>query len=94
MNDMTNEVAIHNLQSLMFRVQFTGDKEALKLAINVLKQQKTGRWLPLENGNPFWRRCSECDATRRMIGYFENYCPSCGAKMQEEGDTHGGMLQS
>lgn len=48
-----------------------------------INPQKTGWWLSLENGNPFWRRCSECDATRRMIDYYENYCPNCGAKMSE-----------
>ena len=84
---MINKQAIDYLQDIRtdsIRQITSEEEEALQIAIKALEQQKTGRWLPLENGNPYWRRCSECDAHRRMIDYLEHYCPNCGAKMQEE----------
>ena len=86
---MTREEAIKYLIEPVSTSTSDGEEkqkefEAYKMAIKALEQQKTGKWLPLENGNPYWRRCSECDAHRRMFDYLEHYCPSCGAKMQVE----------
>ena len=78
---MTREEALKILDT----IPTIGEQvDALEMAIKALEQQKTGKWLTLENGNPYWRRCSECDAHRRMIDYFEHYCPSCGCKMMQE----------
>ena len=49
---------------------------------------KHGRWL-LErepNGKPYCFHCSACDGDFAYIGITTvyNYCPNCGAKMDEE----------
>lgn len=40
-----------------------------------------GRWLPVDEKNDAFD-CSECDI---MVQKRLNYCPNCGAKMDEEG---------
>lgn len=42
--------------------------------------QRMGRWKPYDGS---WYECSECGAIREAVGYFENFCPNCGAKMSE-----------
>lgn len=49
-----------------------------------------GRWV-LErepNGKPYCFHCSVCDEDFRRINIYTtyNYCPDCGAKMDEEGN--------
>lgn len=47
--------------------------------------EKTGRWIEQKdvNGNIYYD-CSECDGG--AIGKYE-YCPFCGARMREVGET-------
>lgn len=40
-----------------------------------------GRWIPVDEKNDAFD-CSECDA---MVKKRCNYCPSCGARMDQEG---------
>lgn len=43
-----------------------------------------GRWVAHDD---FWRKCSECGKTwheQWVISKALNYCPNCGAKMDEE----------
>ena len=47
---------------------------------SVYPKQRTGRWKPYDRS---WYECSECGAIREAVGYFENFCPNCGAKMEE-----------
>ena len=47
---------------------------------SVTPAEKVGRWKPYDGS---WYECSECGAIREAVGYFENFCPNCGAKMQE-----------
>lgn len=48
---------------------------------------KHGRWLPYEFAtNKRWRKCSVCGTADEYINEFglvaiRNYCPNCGAKM-------------
>ena len=42
-----------------------------------------GKWIKVDDDKPIAYDCSECDA---MVTRMYNYCPKCGAKM-EEGDT-------
>ena len=61
-----------------------GEKEALKMAIKALEAEpiKHGRWI-MKQHLLFHQQlpyCSECDKT----GIFAyDYCPHCGAKMDE-----------
>lgn len=48
---------------------------------------KHGRWTRKESKRSYWFECSECgyppplDKFKRE--WFSNYCPNCGAKMDE-----------
>ena len=55
--------------------------EKLKMLPSVTTAEKTGHWKPYDGS---WYECSECGAIREAVGFFENYCPNCGAKMTEE----------
>lgn len=50
--------------------------EAKRMAIEALKERKTGRWYRLRNGNV---ECSECYTEQPVDSY---YCPFCGAQMK------------
>ena len=43
---------------------------------------KHGRWDLIDAREPMRYGCSVC---HRMVWHYENYCPNCGAKMDEEG---------
>ena len=52
---------------------------------SVMPQPKTGKWLngeliPNDITGHWYAECSECGKVRIV----DNYCPNCGAKMQEE----------
>ena len=88
---MTNEEAKKILDSSLVWPKMVDEEcEALGMAINALKQQKTSKWIGIEyegyaDGNPVYDvyECSSC-------GYVHNgesdtlsdYCPDCGAKME------------
>ena len=70
---------------------FSYDKaQAYLLAISVLKDQtgqapslRRGRWMPVRLGD---MRCSLCGKVYGVCGGLlgdYNYCPNCGAKMEE-----------
>lgn len=44
---------------------------------------KHGRWDLIDGCEPVRYGCSAC---HRMVWHHENYCPNCGAKMDEEAD--------
>ena len=52
----------------------------IKQLPSIMPAEKVGRWKPYDGS---WYECSECGAIREAVGYFENFCPNCGAKMQE-----------
>ena len=43
-----------------------------------------GRWEVIDEAEPRRYGCSIC---RRLSWYMDNYCPNCGAKMDEEVDA-------
>lgn len=47
-----------------------------------------GRWEPTEA--PFMNECEDCSVCgyRTVWGHRYNYCPNCGAKMDEEGNDN------
>ena len=63
-------------------------RKAADIAINALKEQKTGHWIkrviPSTLGY-YEYECSECNHIwqyRELLGW--NYCPSCGCRMECE----------
>lgn len=64
---------------------------ALKMAIDALQSQKTGRWAYKTTDAYIQRTCSACGWSERMYhrnrnqdGLIRNYCPNCGAHMEKE----------
>jgi len=44
-------------------------------------ERKKGRWIPFDIP---WYKCSECGAVRENKSFMENFCPNCGARMEQE----------
>lgn len=44
-------------------------------------ERKSGKWIPFDIP---WYKCSECGAVRENKSFMENFCPNCGAKMDQE----------
>ena len=83
---MTREEAIAELQTRLTLIdkcypEITDCRDALKMAIEALEQQKTGHWIEFDR--PWWQ-CSECGAVRENKTFMENFCPNCGADMRGE----------
>lgn len=102
---MTREEAIHILELLLNPLlpmakeeMYTSDEydEVLRMAIEALKEHKTGKWIAKSNITPYytewWYECSECCQKPLRDGYgqeaLSDYCPNCGCKMEytEEDD--------
>lgn len=67
----------------------TGIEQALKEAPSIRPEQKTGRWIEHidERGDTYYE-CSSCKEEFTLIegtpaDNLYNYCPNCGAKMEE-----------
>lgn len=65
--------------------------EGLIVAMNALDElptaEKKGKWIKDRlsstlGGSYGVYRCSECESSYQDIGYGWNYCPNCGAKME------------
>lgn len=54
-------------------------RKAADIAINALKEQKTGHWIYKNN----WYSNYECSECGCLNGYSK-YCPNCGARMERE----------
>lgn len=64
------------------KVDGTRWETVMHMAIEALKERKTGKWIKDTYGNVV---CSECRANRRdnRIGHIA-FCNSCGTKMEVE----------
>ena len=60
--------------------------EKIKYLPSVTPAPRIGRWKPYDGS---WYECSECGAIREAVGYFENFCPNCGSKMEQYGSSSG-----
>ena len=93
---MTREEAIDVLKHNYPSACFTDLCEAVEIAIQVLSAQpeperKTGKWIDMGD----FEQCSACTGTRlkevntvygKAIWIKSAYCPSCGARMEHEGE--------
>lgn len=59
-----------------------GEREQSNM--NEEKKQKTGKWQWSFNGKAILLQCSECGLHYDSWAVGFNYCPNCGAKMEEE----------
>ena len=85
---MTKEEAIKGLKVLA--KDFSGYKpneEMFEMAINSLtanvRENVQGKWIPYQNEEWIYQKCSECG---QIADVKSNFCPSCGANMR--GDKH------
>ena len=77
--DLITDVDLDHTPSVKFHTKRGKDIEYIKV--------KHGRWIRKESKRSYWFECSECgyppplDKFKRE--WFSNYCPNCGAKMDE-----------
>lgn len=56
--------------------------EAVCMAVKALTEQKQGHWIMKPNGYGTCSNCNKCSLDI-MGGVHSNFCPNCGAKMDE-----------
>ena len=86
---MTREEAIRVIEIIDIRYMTLDaeERQALGMAIKALEQEpKTGHWIELQypitdSVSSYRNKCSECG---EIVEWTSNYCPNCGAKMEEE----------
>lgn len=93
---MTRNEALEILQAVKFLLPIEAytdrAEEALDMAIEAL-ERKCGEWIAYNGDDPNWLRndgspvfmqCSECNTmVVNNFAFNWNYCPNCGAKMDE-----------
>ena len=87
---MTREEASYRLEALLTMCDFRdayGDavdhtvyEEAVRLAIEALSAQKTGKWYEDEE---YYGLC-KCDQCYGLNWFHSPFCPICGSKMEGE----------
>lgn len=87
---LTTEQAIEELNDMLaFEIDEFGEvpetEEAVHMAINALKERKTGKWIFGETMGHSWMKCSECCKSQDGQTLCFTYCPNCGAKMEVDG---------
>ena len=72
-----------------FRMEFDNayaDDITDRLPVANVQEVRHGKWIP--TNHPEHKRCSACDVISFIASYpciyRANYCPNCGAKMDEE----------
>ena len=81
---MTREEAIKRIQQdLKVNKKYLSEeyREALHMAIEALSADAVqGEWIDVNGDGSLWR-CDQCKDTACCRG---NYCPSCGARMENK----------
>lgn len=78
---MTREEAIKWIEYHIDISDYDEDDDlltALKMAVKALEKQRAGRWMPHKHTDTVL--CSQCG---KCYGDEYNFCPNCGAKMEE-----------
>ena len=82
---MTREEAMEELSILLNKYQDGYFGDALDMAIKALSEQRTGHWIKDDiterSKSEYKHKCDRCGAYHRAM---YDYCPSCGAKMEEQ----------
>lgn len=75
----------HNIEPGESGAMFVGNNEVPKFIdrARTIDTVRHGRWEVIDEEEPRRYGCSEC---KRLSWHMENYCPNCGAKMDEEVD--------
>ena len=90
MSDLISRLSELRSQYSCFNESERGAYHTLSEAIEALQEQKTGKWIAHDClGQPSIDNdvCSACGTRFYQIaetGCIWNYCPNCGAKMEEE----------
>lgn len=84
---MTWEEARSNLEKLLQiyddgMIDFSIIRESIKVAIEALKEQKTGKWIILAPCFEEICMCSNCKTRFKEAYQHRDTCPSCGARME------------
>lgn len=81
---MTKELAIRILRGDVLGAN-EQTHEAVFMAIRALKDEpKHGRWIEVSDGLGYiGEPCESCSVCGMQTDYPSNYCPHCGAKMDE-----------
>lgn len=73
--------------SVIFMDAIYRQAEIVKNAPTVEAEPKHGRWIRKESKRYWWWECSECGSPPPVNKYggewHSNYCPNCGARMDE-----------
>lgn len=69
-----------------------GEHDEQDRKLEMLLKDKKGKWIKDRlsstcGGSYGVYRCSECENSYQDIGYGWNYCPNCGARMEEQAWT-------
>lgn len=84
------EAAFNAITDLAGKAPTRSAYEAVWKSARVLKKIPAADVAPVVHGHRvdtgrFYTRCSQCDG---VLPLYVNYCPNCGAKM-DEGEDHG-----
>lgn len=81
---MTNKEAIFELIKYRRRLEkdSTIDAEPFDMAIEALKEQKTGKWIIFPPCFEEICMCSNCKTKFKEAYQHRDTCPSCGARME------------
>ena len=60
--------------------------EPIEMAIEALKERKTGKWVRQTDDYHDYYECENCGIAVGLDD-VKNYCPKCGAKMEVEDGT-------
>ena len=68
------------------------DRDTFRTLMHLANEKKTGHWIIHRNAilenNAFYRDLAQCSACGMMHDKMSNYCPWCGAEMEEEFDVY------
>lgn len=79
--DMEIEADPNDIQQIMRGMSLYA--EYLRTLPSSQPEQKTGRWKMTPTHYPYCSECNWMPEEDEMVGHLYNYCPDCGARMEE-----------